>query len=181
MPPPLALPLDLDSAYRRFGEAVLHRARRILRDDARAQDALQETFLRAHRYAGSFQGGSVLSWLFAIADRVCFDALGRRTPVATDDAALQALVDGDAVESPLAQRPRSVDARLLQDELVAQVLASIDDETRAILVHRYVDEIDTAAIAVRLDTSERTVRRRLERFFERARRRVGAGAATEAP
>lgn len=169
--------LDLDAAYRRFGEAVLHRARRVLRDDAAAQDALQETFLRAHRYQASFRGGSTLSWLFTVCDRVCFDALAKRRPVAVDDDALAALCDGDAVDAPHAPRPPSADARLLQDELVARALAHVDDETRAVLVHRYVDEIDTAASAAKLAVSERTVRRRLETFFARARRRLGVDAA----
>ena len=56
---------DLDSstgalAKRSFG------ARRILGDDASAHDAVQETFLRAHRYAHTWAGGSALAWLFVV-------------------------------------------------------------------------------------------------------------------
>lgn len=168
----MSAPLDLDTAYRLYGEAVLHRARRILRDEAPAQEALQETFRRAHRYAANFQGGSAVSWLFTLVDRVCFDVLSRRPPAASDDEALRALADGDAAMGPMAERPQSAEARRAQDELVARALACVDGEARAILVHRYIDEIDTAATAVLLDASERTVRRRLELFFERARRPV---------
>lgn len=154
---------DVTEAYRRYGEAVLRRARRILRDDAAANDALQETFLRAHRFQSSFRGDARPStWLFTIADRVCFDIIGKRRdaePLPEDDEAFRVL------EAPLA----SAEARLLRDELVARVLHRVDDETRAILVGRYVDELDTVEIARRLGSSERTVRRRLETFFGRTR------------
>jgi RNA polymerase sigma-70 factor (ECF subfamily) len=45
-----------------------------------ADDATQETFVRAWRAAPSFRGeSSAKTWLLAIARRVCFDAMRRRT------------------------------------------------------------------------------------------------------
>ena len=151
---------DVTEGYRRYGEAVIRRARRILRDDALARDALQETFLRAHRFQSSFRGeASPLTWLFTITDRVCFDLIGKRKPTEELSDELGTL------EAPLP----SAEARVLRDELVARVLAHADDETRRILVGRYVDELDTQQIAARIGTSERTVRRRLEEFFGKSR------------
>lgn len=154
---------DVTEGYRRYGEAVFRRTRRILRDEASARDALQETFLRAHRFQDSFRGdASPLTWLFTIADRVCFDMIGKRKatePLPGDDELYRAL------EAPLP----SAEARVLRDELVGRVLALADDETRRILVGRYVDELDTQQIAARIGSSERTVRRRLEAFFGKTR------------
>ena len=153
---------DVTEGYRRYGEAVMRRARRILRDDALARDALQETFLRAHRFQSSFRGdASPLTWLFTITDRVCFDVIGKRKPTE------QLPDEGDlgALEAPLP----SAESRVLRDELVARVLQHADDETRRILVGRYVDELDTQQIAARIGASERTVRRRLEEFFGKTR------------
>lgn len=162
---------DVTEGYRRYGEAVLRRARRILRDDAAARDALQETFLRAHRFQSSFRGdASPLTWLFTITDRVCFDALGKRKPTEPlpdegSAGALGALGSLDMLEAPLP----SAEARVLRDELLARVLGHADDETKRILVGRYVDELDTKQIAERIGASERTVRRRLEEFFGKTR------------
>ncbi len=176
---------DLDAWYRRFGEAVHRRARRIVRDDASAWDAVQETFLRAHRYRDSWAGGSALVWLFTICDRVCFDQLKKRgrSDVASDDDLARLLADGgdhdggghdggghDGAFGRVGPPPAG--ARLERDQLVARVLGGVDDETRQILVHRYFDELDTAQIAAALSTSERTVRRRLNDFFARARARL---------
>jgi len=171
----MATSFDLDAWYRRFGEAVQRRARRIVKDDATAHDVVQETFLRAHRYRASYAGGSGLVWLFTICDRVAFDVLKKRgrSDVMSDDdlARLLAECDDSGGEGQMS-RPPPAGQRLERDQLVQRVLGGLDDETRQILVHRYFDDLDTAQIATALSTSERTVRRRLNDFFTRARQRV---------
>jgi RNA polymerase sigma-70 factor (ECF subfamily) len=54
---------------------------RILRTTADAEDATQETFIKAWTSLGGFRGGLFRPWLFRIATNVCYDALrakGRR-------------------------------------------------------------------------------------------------------
>jgi RNA polymerase sigma factor (sigma-70 family) len=177
---------DLDVWYRRFGEAVHRRAGRVLRNSAAADDAVQETFLRAHRYRASYAGGAA-PWLFTICDRVCFDALRRQQRVQVGDGddvadvvdALRAL-EGDSIDAAAAPPP-AAGVRLEREQLVARALAGVDDETKAILLHRYFDELDTAQVAQTLSISERTVRRRLAEFFTRARRRLDAPAPLAPP
>src|ERR1041385_225741 len=60
---------------RRFNQTLFRTARAILRDDAEAEDALQEAYLKAFRAIGDFKGESKLStWLVRI---VANEALGR--------------------------------------------------------------------------------------------------------
>ena len=70
---------EVADAYRRYGSLVLRRCRRILRDDAAGEDALQEVFVRLMRYGDAFhQAESKVLWLYRVADRCCFDLLARR-------------------------------------------------------------------------------------------------------
>ena len=61
---------------RRHSRMLFRAARAILRDDAEAEDALQEAWLRAYRAIGTFRGEARLStWLVRIAAN---EALARR-------------------------------------------------------------------------------------------------------
>src|SRR5215217_6849404 len=75
-----------------FGTAVTrHRAElhrhcaRMLRSRVDADDALQETFLRAWRSRGTCRTHEAArAWLYRIATNVCIDALAERRPVLVD-------------------------------------------------------------------------------------------------
>jgi RNA polymerase sigma-70 factor (TIGR02960 family) len=58
---------------------------RMLASFDEAEDAVQETFLRAWRNRGTFEGDDLFrAWLYRIATNVCLDALRRRTRRGTD-------------------------------------------------------------------------------------------------
>ena len=65
-----------EALVRRHTDAVWRVARSMLRDDFAAEEAVQDTFLRAHRALGSFRGdAAVRTWLVSICHRVCIDRL----------------------------------------------------------------------------------------------------------
>lgn len=151
--------LDLEGWYRSHGEAVHRRGRRLLGSDDAAWDLVQETFLRARRYGSSYRGGSPLSWLLTIADRVAYDVLKKRKELTPLEDVEVFLADeaGDRTEPA---------ARL---RLVRTLLGRTDERTALMVVRRYFDEMDLQSIAAELDVNERTVRRALEKFLEDAR------------
>lgn len=54
--------------------------RRFFSDDTVAQDATQETFLRAYQGIHGFRGDNVCGWVMRIAKNVCIDLWRRRRP-----------------------------------------------------------------------------------------------------
>lgn len=49
----------------------------LTRDEAQAEDAVQEAYLRAFRYFGSFRGCDARPWLLGIVRNTCYTLLGR--------------------------------------------------------------------------------------------------------
>src|SRR5689334_13936511 len=109
---------ELADAYRRFGPLVARRCRAIVRDDALAEDAVQNAFLRVWRYESSFAAAeSKLGWLYRVADRCCFDLLARRRT-------RRETTLGELPERPTSGEP-------IEDrELVMRFLGRFDERTQ---------------------------------------------------
>ncbi|WP_426310356.1 sigma-70 family RNA polymerase sigma factor [Cellulosimicrobium sp. E-16] len=76
---PLPERADLDAVLDGHRREITGYCYRMLGSSFEADDAVQETFLRAWRSYDRFEGRSSLrSWLYRIATNVCFDALGAR-------------------------------------------------------------------------------------------------------
>jgi RNA polymerase sigma-70 factor (ECF subfamily) len=152
--------VDIDLWYQRYGESVHRRCLRLCRNEQQALDLVQEVFLRAHRYRETFRGeASPLTWLFTLADRCFFDTLGE--PVR---------VRGEDLDQLASEELEDFEESFVSQDLIVRLLSRTDDEVRAIVVHRYFDEMDLDAIAQRLGLNERTVRRKLLRFLKGARK-----------
>src|SRR5262245_4869344 len=95
----------------RFQRRVFGLAQTLLGDPRAAEDAAQETFLRAWRHADAFDAGrgSVTTWLLTIARNIAIDALrARRAPTLDIDDLLDRL--------PTARSGDPVDAAILGEE-----------------------------------------------------------------
>lgn len=67
---------ELTRLMTQYGSSLLRMCRLHLRDEQLAEDAVQETFIKAYRRLGSFRGeSSELTWLTGIAVNVCRDTL----------------------------------------------------------------------------------------------------------
>lgn len=74
---------DFDALVRRHAGAVGAYARALTADRCVAEDAVQETFVRAWRYLDSFDGrGSFEGWLLRICRNCVVDLAARRSTVA---------------------------------------------------------------------------------------------------
>jgi len=68
--------------FTRYRKKVYYACRAFYSDSATAEDATQETFLRAYEKLGQFSGGDLGSWLLRIAKNLCIDQWRKHRPEA---------------------------------------------------------------------------------------------------
>ena len=123
---------DPDAAatfVRRFQHRVFGLTLSVLRDRGAAEEAAQESFVRAWRHASAYdpRRGTVAAWLLTIARNVSINML----PARRFDP-----VDPEAVLAVEAQRPpeRGTEARVEDRELLREPLAQLPADQRRALV-----------------------------------------------
>lgn len=90
-PRPGADPEALARFYRHYRERLYALCLRLLRDPSLAEDAVQDTFLRAYSHLESFEPGRRFwPWVASIAERRCLDMMRRMKAAPTDDPAATA-------------------------------------------------------------------------------------------
>jgi RNA polymerase sigma-70 factor (ECF subfamily) len=138
---------------------------RMLRDTASAEDAAQETFIKAWTAVGTFKGGLVRPWLLRIATNRCYDILrarGRR-PADSLDAELFEVEPVWTSQSGDGADPEDHAARIELSGQLERLLDHLPDDQRLVVIlsdiHGYpyeeIAEITGAAIG--------TVKSRLSR------------------
>ena len=152
-----------------------------MRDDALAEDIVQEAWLRAYAHLDQYEGRARFStWLTRIALREAWNRLRRqqRTEVP------MAQTEDSANESPEAGPEDQAAAKEVRDHLDSAVEA-LPEEYRVVFVLRAVEELSTAETAESLDISEENVKVRLHRARAMLRRnlleRAGPGIAALYP
>jgi RNA polymerase sigma-70 factor (ECF subfamily) len=140
-------------------------ARATLRDDAEAEDALQEAYLAAHRAMPGFRGESSLStWLSRLVTNECLARLRKRArrenifPIGSLDAGDSeeaGMTDMQETASPPSMLVRAQMRALLERKLDALPLAF-----RGVFVLRAVEEMSVEETAQCLGIPEATVRTR---------------------
>jgi RNA polymerase sigma factor (sigma-70 family) len=161
---------DASAAFvRRFQRRVYGLARTIVGDAGTAEDVSQEAFVRAWRYAESYDArrGTVLTWLLTIARNVAVDRLRLRQPEPLDPEVLEAKLqlrdaggrDEHAVVSDRAELREAL-AILPREQRRALLLAAYFGRTAAEVAE--LEEIPLGTAKTRIRTAMSRVRHRME-------------------
>jgi len=162
-------------------------ARRMLRNDSDAEDAVQDAFTSAFRGLERFQGGSRLStWLHRIVVNVCLMKLRsrRRKPEEPIEELLPKFLEDGQMEHPASSWRWSGEALLARDEVRKAVRDAIDrlpEAYRNVLLLRDIEGLDTAEAAEALGASAGAVKTRLHRARLALRELIDPVLREEAP
>jgi RNA polymerase sigma-70 factor (ECF subfamily) len=151
---------------KRHNQTLFRTARAILREDAEAEDAVQEAYMKAIRGIHAFRSDAKLStWLIRITVNEALAKL-RRTRRAADVIPLAADIPGgehvyDTTVSPEAG-PEESAMRGQARKLMESRIDALPEAFRAVFVLRAVEELSVEETAAALEIPEATVR---TRFF----------------
>ncbi len=151
---------------RRYNQTLYRTARSILRDDAEAEDAVQEAYLHAYQAMGGFRGDAKLStWLVRI---VVNEAIGRARKRSRRAEVIeingQTEQNGETTEATMNEAsPEQPEGAALRAETRRLIEAKIDllpDAFRAVFVLRALEEMTVEEVAACLGIPPATVRTR---------------------
>jgi RNA polymerase sigma-70 factor, ECF subfamily len=144
-------------------------ARSILKDDAEAEDAVQETYLAAYRNIASFRGAAKLStWLARILMNEAYARLRRQKhagvvlPLAAGlpgDESGESRLEGTMVDETVEQ-PEAAAMRTELRQLLERRIDALPDQFRTVFILRDVEELSVEETAECLDLPPATVRTR---------------------
>ena len=151
-----ALP-HLDAAY--------NLARWLTRNDADAQDVVQEAFLRAYRYFDGLRGGETRGWLLAIVRNTCFTWLRANRPAdvsgGLDAEAESAGLYGD--QDAYATNPETLASMNFNKRTLNEAIAALPAVFREVLVLRELEDLSYKDISRIVEVPIGTVMSRLSR------------------
>jgi len=144
----------LETLMRLHNRTLFRTARAILRNDADAEDAVQDAYVQAYRKLDTFRGESKLStWLVRIAANEAL--MRRRRNPASAEAPEQQHEAVSEAPGPQDDAERAQMRRLLETHIDA-----LPDPYRAVFMLRAVEELDVGETAAALGIPEATVRTR---------------------
>ncbi|HKG27166.1 MAG TPA: sigma-70 family RNA polymerase sigma factor [Thermomicrobiales bacterium] len=154
----------------RHERAVYNLCLRMLRDVSAAEDATQETFLKAWTAIATFRGGLVRPWLLRIATNRCYDVLRARGRRPADS------LDAEAFESEPAwtsqtggEHPEVYAARAELSVHLERALAALPEDQRLVVILSDVHGQPYEEIAEITGVAVGTVKSRLSRARARLR------------
>jgi RNA polymerase sigma-70 factor (ECF subfamily) len=168
----------MEALMRRHNRMLYRTARAILGDDAEAEDAVQEAYLRAYGALAGFRGEAKLStWLVRIVANEALMRRRRRSRTAVVVPMGPAAAPSEEWSTVMSDRssPEQDAARSEMRTIIEARIDALPEGYRAVFVLRALEELTVEETAAALEIPEATVR---TRFF-RARALLRESLARE--
>ena len=170
---------------RRYNQRLYRVARVILRDDAEAEDVMQDAYVRAYQHLRQFAGRAKFStWLTRIAVHEALARVQKRNRL----SAIEDMTETAGETMTFASNEASPEQQAATAEvklLLESAILTLPEGYRSVLMMRDIEELSTAETAESLDLTEENVKVRLHRARALLRKelfaRAGESRATVFP
>jgi RNA polymerase sigma factor (sigma-70 family) len=158
-----------EALMRRHNRLLYRLARSILKDDAEAEDAVQETYFAAYRNIAAFRGGAKLStWLARIVINEAYARLRKRkraVVVSLESAQAGGVCESyskeeETMASEMADGPEAAALRAELRRLLERRIDALPEQFRVVFILRDVEELSVEETAECLEVPASTVRTR---------------------
>lgn len=159
---------------RRYNQRLYRVTRSILRDDAEAEDVMQEAYVRAYMHLDQFEGRSrFATWLTKIAVHESLARLRHRRKLVEIDAFAES---SEHPMIPASNTPSPEQEILIRTlgVILESAINQLPGAYRSVFMLREVEEMSTAETAECLGISEEAVKVRLHRARARLRKEITA-------
>lgn len=156
--------------FLRYGDFVLQRCKKLLKDESLARDLSQDILLKIFLRIGQLRAvDSLQAWVDTVARNHCLSYLRKVNRHRTEDISAHA----DLLLSP-DEESRSERLQLsARIKRLRSTLGELGNEERQLLKWRYEDKLSIKDIAAKIGQGESAVKMRLARSRERLARKMG--------
>jgi len=165
----------------RCNQRLFRIARAVLRDDAEAEDVLQEAYTRAFAAIASFRGeAGIATWLTRIVLNEAHGRLRSRRPTADLDEVETVQGSAQVLQFPGRNAPEDPEADAARAQIRRILERAVDDlpePFRLVFILREVEELSVEETATHLGIRPETVKTRLHRARGRLRQALDARLA----
>ena len=165
-------------------DAAYNFARWVTRNEHDAEEAVQEAFLRAYRFFGSFRGEDGKAWLFAIVRNTCYTLLGQQSAgphEAFDEQLHQPDTLAAGADHTACRSPEALAIERATSKMVNRALEELPTAFREALVMRELEGLSYKEIAKIADVPLGTVMSRLARGRHLLQQALAAAIEEEMP
>ena len=158
-------------------DAAFNYARWLTRNDADAEDVVQDSFVRALRFFSSFRDNDARAWLFTIVRNTWYSRASRRP--SNKEATMP-----DGADDQVADEALDPEERLLQQDVVARIQGALEQlpaDFREVIVLREIEGLSYKEIAAVIHVPIGTVMSRLARARDRLLRLLNPATMETVP
>ncbi len=162
-----------DAAFKRLveihGKAMYNTALFTLNDEALAQDATQDAFIKIYRGLGRFRGTAQLStWMYRIVKNVCYDYLRKHRPEGLDEE-----FDSEMLADPVAANPETGYQSGWRHAQLRRAVGRLPEKQRLAVTLHYFQDLGYEEVAAVMDMPLGTVKSYIHRAKAALARALG--------